>query len=687
MSAKTAPPIRIAVDIGGTFTDLQIYDERTSALSSLKTPTTPEDPSIGLMTGVKEAARLFQFQLADIGYLLHGTTIATNAVLERKFARGALVTTARFEDVAEIGRHYRREVYALNPQVPPVLIPRDRRIGIAERTRADGSIETPLTTAALDDLVARLDAADVQTVAVCLINAYLNAENEQRIGAHLAKARPNLRVSCSSSLNAEIREYERTSTTILNALLMPVVAGYLDKLARRMREENCTPRLFLVQSNGGVCSPEKAAAEPVRLLLSGPSGGSAACALLGRLLDEPNIVGVDMGGTSFDVSVVREGKINLVTQGEIDRMPVRLPMVEINTIGAGGGSLAKVRAGGRLTMGPESAGSRPGPACYGRGGTEPTVTDANIALARLDGESFLGGGMRLDVEAARTAVATHVGTPLGLGIEAAAEGMLAVTNASLGAAIRLSLFEKGLDPRDFVAVSFGGAAGLHAIAVADEVGIRRVVFPVSASTLSAFGILHSNLTHDLVRSQLMEAAPANLARLAAMAESLTKEAGERLDADAVPVADRAIEVAADMRYKGQAFELTVTAPAGAFTQATLDALIEGFHAVHEQRFSYANRGATVEIVALRASAIGRLAQPKPRLLELSSTHATPKGSRRVFLRGAWTDCPVWDRETLSPTQTITGPAVIEEAYTTVLIEDQWTCRRDATGHLIAERAA
>ena len=690
MPGSSTPPVRIAVDIGGTFTDLQIYDERSRALTSLKTPTTPEDPSIGLLTGIKEAAAKGSFTLDDVGYLLHGTTIATNAVLERKLARGALVTTKRFEDVAEIGRHYRREVYALNPKVPPSLIPRDRRLGIEERTRADGSIETALTTAALDALLAKLDALDVEAVAVCLINAYRNPENEQRIGDFLAKARPRLAVSCSSALNGEIREFERTSTTILNALLMPVIDSYLGKLDRRMKQEGLKPHLFLVQSNGGVCSPEKAAQEPVRLLLSGPSGGSAACALLAKLLGEPNIVGVDMGGTSFDVSVVREGKVNLVTQGEIDSLPVRLPMVEINTIGAGGGSIAKVRAGGRLTVGPESAGSRPGPACYGRGGTEPAVTDANIALARLDGSAFLGGGMPLDAAAARTAIATHVGTPLGLPVEAAAEGILAVTNASLGAAIRLSLFEKGLDPRDFVMVAFGGAAGLHAIAVADEVGIKRVVFPESASTLSAFGILHSNLSHDLVRSQLLEATPADLPRLAEMAASLIAEGKARLDGDAVAASDQVIELAADMRYKGQAFELTVTAPETSqgrpLDQSTLEALIEGFHALHEQRFSYANRGSPVEIVTVRASAVGRLDQPQPKSIPLATAKAQPKGQRKVFLAGAWADVPVWNRTDLGSAPT-PGPAVIEEAYTTVLLEGGWSCRRLETGHLIAERSA
>jgi N-methylhydantoinase A/oxoprolinase/acetone carboxylase beta subunit len=500
MTRKTVPPVRIAVDVGGTFTDLQILDTRSGTITNLKTPTTPEDPSIGLMAGIRAAAARDGFAFADIGYLLHGTTIATNAILERKLPRGALVTTAGFEDVMEIGRHYRREIYALNPEVPPALVPRDRRVGVPERIGADGSVETPLTAGAMDALGAKLDSLDVETVALCLLNAYVNPEHELRLADHLARTRPTLRVSPSSTLNAEIREYERTSTTVLNALLMPVVAGYLDKLNARMRAEDCLPRLLLVQSNGGVCSAAIAAREPVRLLLSGPSGGAAACALLSEALGEANIVGVDMGGTSFDVSVVRDGRINLIAQGDIDKMPVRLPMVEIRTIGAGGGSIAKVRAGGRLTVGPESAGSRPGPACYGRGGSEPTVTDANLALGRLDGEGFLGGGMRLDPARARAAIEAHVAQPLKLAVEPAAEGLLAVTNANLGGAIRLSLFEKGLDPRDFAMIAFGGAAGLHAVAVAEELGIKRVVFPESASTLSAYGILHSNLAHDLVRS-------------------------------------------------------------------------------------------------------------------------------------------------------------------------------------------
>jgi N-methylhydantoinase A len=689
MTNKPVPPVRIAVDIGGTFTDLQILDTRSGAITSLKTPTTPEDPSLGLMTGIRAAAERDEFAFADIGYLLHGTTIATNAVLERKLARGALVTTAGFEDVLEIGRHYRRAIYALNPEVPPALVPRNRRAGVTERIRADGSIETALTATALETLGAKLDGLEVEAVALCLLNAYANPEHEVSVADYLARTRPSLKVSPSSALNAEIREYERISTTVLNALLMPVVAGYLDKLHRRMQAEGCMPRLLLVQSNGGVCSAATAAREPVRLLLSGPSGGAAACALLSQVLGEANVVGVDMGGTSFDISVVRDGRVNLIAQGEVDRMPVRLPMVEMRTIGAGGGSIAKVRPGGRLTVGPESAGSRPGPACYGRGGTEPTVTDANLALGRLDAEGFLGGGMRLDVAAARAAIETRVARPLSLAVEPAAEGLLAVTNAGLGGAIRLSLFEKGLDPRDFAMIAFGGAAGLHAVAVADELGIRRVVFPESASTLSAHGILHSNLAHDLVRSKVLAATADNLAVLAAMAESLHREATARLDGDAVPGEDRQIELAADMRYKGQAFELMIAA-AGAeangpsFNRAVLDDLVAAFHETHRQRFSYANPDAAVEIVSLRVSAVGRLPMQGGTVAAVVA-EAGPAGRRKVWIGGSWREVAAWSRGAIGAGVEIEGPALIGEVYTTVLIAAGWRCRRHASGHLQAER--
>lgn len=360
MSIETRP-VRVGTDIGGTFTDLEIFDARKRQIKSHKVPTTPEDPSIGLMTGLKEAGKRFGFELSDIGYLLHGTTIATNAVLQRKFPDGALVTTAGFEDVLEIGRHSRRDIYSVKPRPTPPLIPRNHRIGITERIGSNGIAEKPLTEAALDALVAKLATLNVSTIAVSLLNAYVNPEHEQIIAARLARDLPDIAITLSSVVSPEIREYERTNTTALNALLIPVVKAYLGRLQLRMQENGLTARLLIVQSNGAVCSPETAAREPVRLLLSGPSGGALGSLTIAKTLSEPSLVSVDMGGTSFDVSVVRDNRIDIVTQGEIDRVPVRVPMIEIRTIGAGGGSIARVDKNGRVTVGPESAGARPGP--------------------------------------------------------------------------------------------------------------------------------------------------------------------------------------------------------------------------------------------------------------------------------------------------------------------------------------
>lgn len=682
-----ARPVRIAVDIGGTFTDLQVLDARTGIARAWKTPTTPEDPSIGLLRGVAEAAERFGFAMSDVGLLLHGTTIATNAVLERKLAKGVLLTTAGFEDVLEINRHVRRDIYGLTPEPFPTLIPRDRRLGVAERMRADGSAETPLDESCVPALLDRIAALGADCVAVSLLHAYANPAHERRLAELIRAARPDLPVSLSCDISPEIREYERTSTTVLNALLMPVVKVYLDRLEARLGEGGFHPLVFLVQSNGGVCSLRVAAQQPARLLLSGPSGGTLAAGRLSALLERPNLVAVDMGGTSYDVSVVQGGRVSVVTQGEIDRLPVRLPMVEMRTIGAGGGSIASVDAGGRLTVGPRSAGAHPGPVSYGRGGTEPTVTDANLALGRLDPDFFLGGMMKLDMAGTRAALEARVGAPLGLGAEQAAEGVLTVTNVNLGAAIRLSLFEKGLDPRDFCLLSFGGAGGLHATDVAGELGMTEVAFPREPGTLSAYGILFSDLTQDIARTRLLRATAASLPAITEGIAALRAEADARLAADGIPPDKRRILIAADMRYHGQAFELLI--PWGEIatpSEADLAALTQAFHATHKQRFSYANTEEAVEIVTLRAIATGLLDKPEPGDPPPADRPAR-KGRRRIFENGAWGEASVWDREALTPLDVIEGPAVVEETFATHWIARGWTARLGAAGTLIAKKDA
>ena len=674
-------PIRIAVDIGGTFTDLQILDERDGRIVSHKVPTTTEDPSRGLMEGIRGAASRYGFTLDDVGYVLHGTTIATNAVLERRLPRGALVTTLGFEDVLEIGRHNRRDVYAVWPQPQPVLIPRDRRLGLKERMTARGKAEIPVSPVDVAEVITALGRMEIEAVAICLLHAYANPAHERYVAGAIAGSLPHLTVSCSSEVSPEIREYERTSTTVLNALLQPVVRGYLDQLGRRMAAAQFRPRLLIVQSNGGVCSPETAAREPVRLLLSGPSGGAKAALALAMHTGDRFAVGVDMGGTSFDVSVVRDGRIEIVTQSEIDRLPVRVPMIEIRTIGAGGGSIARV-VHGHVTVGPESAGAWPGPVCYGRGGTEPTVTDANLVLGRLDPAFFLGGKMALDVGAARQAMEGAMATPLGLDVDAAAAGVLRITDSRLAAAIRVSLFEKGLDPRDFTMLSFGGAGSVHACAVAEELSIKRIVFPIDASTFSARGILDADIEHGFAHSAVRLFDEAALPAIAAMAAEMRTAAHARLESDGIAMPDRGLRFAIDLRYKGQAFELTVPWHLAAYDEAARGEVLELFHQQHEQRFSYANRDDIVEMVTLRLVAIGRLSRPSDKAKEPLVRAALP-ASRRVFAANRWADVPVWRREAIGATETILGPAIVEEDYTTLYLAPQWRLRRIALGHLVA----
>ncbi|MGO4736985.1 hydantoinase/oxoprolinase family protein [Bosea sp. 2KB_26] len=674
--------IRIAVDIGGTFTDIEILDAGTGAIHQIKTPSTPKDPSVGLLTGIRQASERFGFPLEAVQYLLHGTTIATNAVLERKLPRGAVVTTAGFEDVMQIGRHGRKDVYAITLEQPEPLVARRFCFGVEERVGADGRIIAPLQEEGVRRIASELAETGVRSVAVCLLHAYANPTNERRVGEILSEMLPGVAISLASDISPEIREYERMSTTALNALLVPIVQSYTDRLAGRLAEEVPQTQVYLVQSNGGVSGLAKAGREPARLLLSGPSGGAAAARRLSVELGEPNLVAVDMGGTSFDVSVVHDGVVSMVNEGEVDGLPVRLPMIEMRTIGAGGGSIAWVDDGNRLRIGPHSAGADPGPACYGKGGTALTVTDANLLLGRLDGKSFMGGAMPLDREAARRA-AEIVAAPLGLSVDRTAAGVIDVANSALAMAIRLSLFEKGLDPEDFAMLSFGGAGGVHACEVAEELGIRRVIFPAHASTLSAWGILWSDIAHDLSATQigLFEDLAAGLG---ATASRLVAEAETLLAEDGVAPEARRFEWAVDLRYAGQAFDLRVPLEEADFSAAGVARASAAFHALHKQRFSYDEPEVPVEIVALRLKAVGALAKPVPARRAAGSAKPAAH-ARPVHGRGAAVDTPVWERDAIGTTDPVSGPAVVEEPYTSIYLPAGWNIVTHSAGALIADR--
>jgi len=670
-------PIRVAVDIGGTFTDLQLLDEATGACWAFKTPTTPADPSQGLLTGLKGAAERYGFGLGDIGLILHGTTIATNAVLERKLAKGALLTTAGFRDVLEIGRHLRTDIYGLKSEPRSLLIPRQYRFNVAERIRANGSIETPLDEAQVRGLARRMVADRIEAVAVCYLHAYRNSAHEARTLEILHEEAPGLRVSLSHRVSPEMREFERTSTTVLNAVLMPVVGAYLERIERRLADAGVNATLYLVQSNGGVTTPATAAEQPARLLLSGPSGGAMALQQLAAQSGEPHLVGLDMGGTSTDVAVVRDGQTAVVTEGSIDGLPVRLPMIEIRTIGAGGGSIGYQDTGGGLRVGPESAGAEPGPACYGRGGIRPAVTDANAVRGLFDPDFFLGGAMALHLDKAEAAVG-GLASLLGIDTPRAAAGMVQVANAAMASAARLSLFEKGADPRDFVLVPFGGAAGLHAIGVAAELDMHRVLFPTDPGTLSARGILFADIAHDLAETRLLTANADALPVLRGMAARLRAEGNAVLARDGVPAKQCRLDLSADMHYRGQGYELLVPWE-GEIDAEGLARAVAAFHALHLERFAHQDLAETPEIVTLRLVARGVLDKAP---VEAAGTHAAaePKGRRQVD----GTETPVYARGAIADTPAA-GPMIIEEPYTTLWLPAGWTIRHVGAGNLLAER--
>lgn len=673
-------PVRIAVDIGGTFTDLQVLDENSGVTHALKTPTTPEDPSKGLAQGLRQAAESLDFSLGQVSALMHGTTIATNAVLQRRLAKTALVTTAGFEDVLEIGRHVRKEVYANRAEARVLLIPRRHRFGLVERMRADGTVEATPEPAAIERVITQLRAAAPEAIAVCLLHAYANPAHEERLAAALQEAFPDVPLSLSHRICPEVREFERTSTTVLNAMLVPVIQRYLNNLRQSLSSLGLAAPVYLVQSNGGAALPETAAEQPARLLLSGPSGGALAGEVLSRNLGEPNLIGVDMGGTSYDVSLVVNGKVRQIAEGAVDGCPVRLPMVEIRTIGAGGGSIARAEAGGRLRVGPDSAGAEPGPVCYGRGGVEPTVTDANVVLGRIDPAFFLGGGMRLDIDGARAALQERIASPLGLSLDDAAEGIVRVAVSAMAAAIRLSLFEKGLDPRDFALVSFGGAGGLHACDTADALGADRVIFPRDPGTLSAWGMLSSDLVHDFARSSLMPASAASIPTLQAVARALLDQGDAALEIDGVRPDQRALPLSLDMRYPGQGYEISVPLA----TAESVEASAGLFHDAHIAQYAHGEPEVIPEIVTVRCAATGKLTKPRARPFETIGPSGA-KTTRAIAINGSRVEVPVHDRDGIAPGAGIIGPAIIEEAHSTLYLPPDWRLTAAPSGDLLANR--
>jgi N-methylhydantoinase A len=668
---------RVAVDVGGTFTDFVIQDTGTGRALTNKVLSTTEDQARGVLTGLREEIASF----ADVASLVHGNTVGLNALLERRGTRVLFVTTAGFRDVLRLGRGDRRDIFSLHYRKPEPLVPMTDIETLEERIDADGSVRVALDESGLDRIVARIEDEGFDSVAVCLLHAYRNPAHELRVRELLHERAPDLLVSLSHEIAPEWREYERSSTTALNAYIAPRVDRYLHSLMTRLEDDGFRAALHIMQSSGGVTTADVARRKPVHALLSGPVGGTVGGARLAEALDRPNLMCIDMGGTSFDASLVIDGAPTVSTEAHLEGLPLLLPLVDIHTIGAGGGSVAWIEAGG-LRVGPRSAGSDPGPACYGRGGTEPTVTDANAVLGRIDPDYFLDGGMALDVAAAERAV-DLVAEPLGMSRLEAASGILAIINAKMADALRTMTVQQGIDPRSFSLVAFGGAGPMHAIALAEELGIGEVVVPWASGAFSAWGMLHTELRRDLVRSHYRPPQAIDGGELEAAFRELTEEGDALLEADGVPAEQRRFQRQVDMRYTGQEYTITVDAPDDA---TDVDALVERFHADYLVRYGHSTPEAPAETVALRLTATGGNEWPMAAGAPDGSDARRAHPRRSVVFDGAGHDTAVVHRSEIGAGTVVDGPAIVEEATSTTVVPPGWRVVLGAANALVISRS-
>jgi N-methylhydantoinase A len=670
----------IALDVGGTFTDVALVHEASGRLWVTKTPTTPDDPSTGFIGGIDKALRLAGVAPAALRHVLHGTTTATNAILEGKGAPTGLLTTAGFRDVLEIGRHdipRRANMFAWVKPVRPVAPELIFEIG--GRVAVDGTELEPLDEAAVRSAAHRLREAGVDSVAVCFLHGYANATHERRARALILAEHPRCAVSLSSEVLPVFREFERSMGTVLNAYVQPLVGRYVGRLAQRLRGRGVTAPLSIMKSNGGVIGADVVQTQAIHTALSGPAAGVIGARRIGEAAGFADLISVDVGGTSADVCLVRGGEAEVTVEGRIGNWPLHVPMIDIHTIGAGGGSIARVTADGTLTVGPESAGAQPGPVCYGAGGEEPTVTDAHLVLGRIPAH-LLGGEIALDAARAHRAIEERVARPLSLSLEAAAQGILDIVNNNMVGALRLVSVERGYDPRDFALVPFGGAGPLHGADLAALLGMRTIVVPRHPGVLSTFGLLGTEVRNDYARTHLQKPPDYDLAAVGAVYAELEDQAEAWLGAEAVPAAARRISRLADLRYRHQGFELTVPWPE---RDLAIDPLLARFHARHRQLYTYALPEAPVEIVTLRVAAAGRVRRFRlPSLARRGPARGRPSRRRVFFAAAGWKTCPCVEREQLGAGVVVTGPAIVEQLDATTVIPPGQRATVDRVGNLV-----
>ena len=678
---------RIGIDVGGTFTDLVLIDAAGGDVSVAKILNRHDDRAETVVAGIARLLDETGVAADALGWISHGTTIATNAVIERKGARTALLTNRNFRDILEIGRFARPAelIYRVHEDKPAPLVPRHLRLGVSCRIDRRGEIVTELDEADLGRAVETIRDRGVESVAVCFLFSFLNPAHEERVRQVLGAALPGLDIVLSSEILREFREFPRTSTTVFAAYVAPVLRAYVSGLVDRLAARGIACPLYIFQSSGGVATPEIVMRNPAATLLSGPAGAVVGAAQLCGQAGFRDLVTMDMGGTSLDACLIRGSAAEATTAREIDMFPIAIPMLDVHTIGAGGGSIVRVDDVGRVKVGPDSAGARPGPACYGQGGDRATLTDVNLLLGLLDPGSFAGGAVPLDPARAAEAVARQVADPLGVDLAAAATGVYRVATNQIAEAIRAVTVERGSDPRDHALVAFGGGGPLHAAAVARELGIGRIVVPLHPGLFSARGIATADFSHDYIQSVVRPLAGIEPAEAAAIVDALAARAAADLDSESVARDRRTLSPALDLRYVGQSTEIAVPlADADDPLPQGFDAAAARFHDLHERLYSYKVPGEPIELVNVRLRAVGAVDKPPLREMDRRPGGASPSGERAVLLPDAAEarPVPVYRRDRLAPGAALAGPAIVEESSSTTLLLEGMAAAVDAHGNLV-----
>lgn len=690
---------RLGIDIGGTFTDGVLWNLETGERSTAKVLSTPDDLSRGFIDVVRRLLGSTGVEPSQVGYVAHGTTVATNAVLEHDLARIGYVTTKGFRDVFEIARQVRPDPYDVFTEKPPPLVPRQLCLEVDERTTAEGTIWQPLDESGVAATVKQLQEANVESVAVCLLHSYANPEHERRVGALLREALPMTVVSLSSDLAPEFREYPRACTVVINAGLVPVVASYLEKLEGELAVEGLEAELRVMQSNGGVLSFQQAREKPVRILESGPAAGVMGAVRVGEVIGVDDLVSFDMGGTTAKLGLIRGGRPRMSQEFEIgphsrtrdwfsgaSGYPILTPSVDLVEIGAGGGSVAWVDSGGKLRVGPRSAGAKPGPACYGLGGTEATITDANLVLGRLNPSRLLGGDLSLDEQAAHDAVGA-VASTLGKDVVETAAGIVTIANSAMVRAVRMVSVQRGYDARAYMLAAFGGAGPLHALALADEMSMQRVIVQPQPGLASALGLLVTDTKHEYSSTWIRATGDVEPDDLEQRFQNLEGQAREALQREGLDEVDVRYERALDMRYSGQSYQLVVACDGAETAHQLLARAVDRFHEVHNANYGHADPSEPTEIVNVRVTGSGVIRKPSGLARWPHAPEPGVSENRRVYFDGhGFVDTPVWSRAALQPGWAGEGPAVIEEIDSTTLVHPGWTVTVLAGFELLLNRA-